>query len=152
MSEFETNPEAAIRAELSEHKTNLANIKEQFAGIQDGDMKSKLTLNESERLMALAKFTKREIFRLLLELNDIDAISSLLEAGIASAVELEQEEGIPAYLEPIVEETLGFDVSTQEAMDAVDPKVFRIFQEAVNRYNLMTFESEEEEDDWEPTE
>jgi len=152
MSEFQTNPEESLRAELAEAETNLENINKQFAALQDGNYLEKRTKEEQKKLMALATFTKRNIYNLLIKLGDIDGIRSRLEAGVAPAVELEQEEGIPAYLEPIVEDTFAIDVSTQEAMDKVDPRVFKVFHELVNRHNLMTFEVDEEEDDEEETE
>lgn len=145
MNEFQRTPES-IRSELQELETKLSEINNRFSMIEDGSYEEKGTGAEAEALFAEANKIKRGIYELLIISGDIDGIRERLETGIAPAVELEQEEGIPAYLEPIVEDTFGIDVSTQEAMDNVDPRVFKIFHEVVNRYNLLTFESDEEED------
>jgi hypothetical protein len=139
MSEFDTNPEAALRAEQSALETNLTNLNEQLASMQEGKKRDNRTQEESDRITALATFTKRELFRVLTELHDIVEIAHRLDAEIYSQKQAMEDEEMPVYAEIVFEDTFGTEVD--------DPKVHedihKILHGLAKEHEIATFFDEE---------
>jgi predicted nucleic acid-binding Zn-ribbon protein len=138
MSEFERTPES-MHAELKELENRLTFIQDKFTQIEDGKYEEMGTKEEAEELFFQANKVKRNIYDLLVELQNYDEIRSKLEDSITTTVELYKDEEIPVYVEPALEDT--FAISADEQLDA---NVQIIISELVDEYGLLKFETGED--------
>lgn len=139
MSEFETNPEQAMRAELTEIESKLAEVEQSFSELPDGNWEETGSTEEAEQLIARATSLKKNMYKLLVSLGDTEKIQRRLTEKTEETVELYEEEGMPIYVETILEDT--FAISTGEELD---PRVQEVVAKLTEEYGLQTFDEETE--------
>ncbi len=139
MSENILSPESP-RGEQLALETNITNLNEQLAAMQDGMKAEKRTQNESDRILALAKYTRRQLFANLVAQGDIDEISNRLGAEIYSQkqglAEEEDAEGFPLYVEVVFEDTFGLESDDNK----VHEDVRKILHNLAQEYEIDSFE------------
>lgn len=138
MSEFERTPES-MRAELAEIQGKLAELNQQLAELPDGDWEETGSTETAENILKRAGELKRASLGILLALNDMETIQEKLEASALETLELYGDEGMPVFVETIVEDTFGVEFD-----DTADARLKNIVDQLVEEHGLMTFESAED--------
>lgn len=140
MSEFERTPES-MKAELGEIDTKLAELNQRLSELPEGDYEETGSLEEFNEITTQATKAKKELYSLLVALQDKGEIERRLGETTQEALELYGDEGMPVYKEIILEDT--FAISTG---DEVSPIVKTTIDELTETYGLMSFEDEEPEE------
>ena len=140
MSEFETNPEAALRSKQLELETNVSNLNEKFEALQNGDLQDKRTKMEAEATFALATFTKRELYQVLIKLHDFKEIANRLEAEIYIQKEgYGNEASEYLFVEPVFKDVFGEDLDNPE----IHPDVKKIAMNVKNEQGIGSFDEDD---------
>ncbi len=142
MSEFQQNPEG-LRSEQIALENNLFGLNQQFSAMKDGNKAENRTQEESDRIIALATYTKRQLFGNLVGQGDIEEISNRLAAEIYSQkqglAEEDDAEGFPLYVEVVFEDTFGLGSDD----DKVHEDIRKVLHNLAKEYGIDSFEDED---------
>jgi len=139
MSEFQRTPES-MKAELVEIKEELVELNQQLAGLPEGDYEVTDSDEARETIMEKATTLKRLELDLLLALNDIEGIEIKLTNITQEAVELYGEEGMPVYIETIMEDAFAVELD-----DNIDARIKTILDKLTEQFDLQSFEIEDDD-------